>query len=217
MILSLAPQFVFIANFKAASTTIEDILGPEADVWFGGGTRLKHMSLAEVETGFAFVFDRPATPLDDFFTFSVIRDPVDWLVSWFNFRSRPEIADQPEIFLGTIDFSEFVDEMTSASPPRRARVHGQRRMFTRSGSAEVGLSALIDHRRTGSALPTLAPSLGVSIDPDRSTQTLNPSSVRRLRSADLAPQQTDAIRAHLAADQQLYERVAATHDGVLRF
>ncbi len=43
--------------------------------------------------------------------FGVVRDPVEWVVSWYNFRSRPALADsnhkRHSVYTGSMTFAEF--------------------------------------------------------------------------------------------------------------
>ncbi|MEP3636262.1 MAG: hypothetical protein ABJN14_03260 [Paracoccaceae bacterium] len=48
--------------------------------------------------------------LDGFKTWCVVRNPVEKLVFWFNFRKRPVLKSQPR-YLGDKSFSEFWDTL----------------------------------------------------------------------------------------------------------
>ncbi|ERT04031.1 sulfotransferase family protein [Lyngbya aestuarii BL J] len=122
MLISVKKKFIFIANTKAASTTVEFLLKDYAQIDLSDAhPGLKHMSYQNVIKNFDFFFkalsQRPKSPscIQDFYKFGVFRDPVDWILSWFNFRSRKTIAN-PEHpnhsnYLGNIKFESFIDSL----------------------------------------------------------------------------------------------------------
>jgi len=85
-------KFIFIANTKSASTSIESSeIARIADVKLIDHRVGKHMSLGQVHAEFGFIFKE--YKIQDFFKFGIIRDPLDWVISWFNFRSRDALKD----------------------------------------------------------------------------------------------------------------------------
>jgi hypothetical protein len=110
MIIDYKNKLVFIATTKNASTSIEYSLKalPYCGVIGGGNPRLKHM-------GFD-VFQEIRSPLrlEKFMTWSVVRHPVDKLVSWYNYRRRDQIKGTQR-YLGGVSFSEYVDGLTESN------------------------------------------------------------------------------------------------------
>lgn len=103
-------QFIFVANTKCASNSFEASgLANTADVKLTSTYVGKHMPLEEIHDRFDFIFRE--IDFDDFFKFGIIRDPLQWVVSWFNYRSRPELADPShrnhENYTGNMEFSDF--------------------------------------------------------------------------------------------------------------
>lgn len=86
MLISTSKRFIFVANTKTASTAIEHVLAPHAEHQLGGTPKQKHLPLSAVESTMPQVFSAPANTLDWFFTFGVMRDPIDWIVSWYRYR-----------------------------------------------------------------------------------------------------------------------------------
>ncbi|MGB3405208.1 MAG: sulfotransferase family 2 domain-containing protein [Microcoleaceae cyanobacterium] len=110
--------FIFIANTKTASTSIEDMLGKYCHIKISrcGSAGLKHMSYSGVKKNFKFIFRNNKFSIDRFYKFGVFRDPVDWTISWFNYRSREELSeskktDKSKKYTGDISFDKFVDEV----------------------------------------------------------------------------------------------------------
>lgn len=103
-------KFIFVANTKCASQSIEaSRLGKISEIKLTNILVGKHMSIEEIYERFGFIFDE--YEFEDFFKFGIIRDPLHWVVSWFNFRSRPELSDprhrSHKNYAGEMQFSDF--------------------------------------------------------------------------------------------------------------
>jgi hypothetical protein len=106
MLISLSHRFVFVANVKTASTSIEAALRPYAEIAISETRFGKHIGLAEIEKRFDFIFRKQ--PLDSFFVFAVLRDPVDMLVSVYASHHKPEFLGQPH-YTGGLSFDQFLE------------------------------------------------------------------------------------------------------------
>ncbi len=86
MLLSKRHRFLFIANTKAASTAIEAALLPFADLALADTPEVKHMALHRFlesrQAGREFLEFEP----DRLLKFGVMRDPVEWIFSWYRYR-----------------------------------------------------------------------------------------------------------------------------------
>jgi hypothetical protein len=104
-----ACKFIFIANTKSASNSLESSkLAAISDIRITNAYAGKHMSIEQVHERFEFLFGY--FPFEDFFKFGVIRDPLDWVISWYNFRSRPSLKrkeDRSGNYAGDLAFNEF--------------------------------------------------------------------------------------------------------------
>jgi hypothetical protein len=106
MLISLSHRFVFVANVKTASTSIEAALRPHAEIAISETRFGKHIGLAEIEKRFDFIFKK--LPLSQFFTFAVVRDPVDMLVSVYSSHHKPEFKGERH-YTGDLTFEQFLD------------------------------------------------------------------------------------------------------------
>lgn len=106
-------RFIFLSNTKTASTSIESILRKHCNITLDRPPSVKHMSYRKICKNFNFLFSKPGFEIDTFYKFGVIREPIDWVISWFNYRSRQEIADpqhkQHKNYLGNTNFEEYID------------------------------------------------------------------------------------------------------------
>ena len=105
MLISAQHRFVFIASAKSASTSIEKVLRPFSDIAITD--RLKHMPAESVIRNFRFYFNSfGRLGHRQFFKFGVVRDPVEWVISWYNYRSRDKLRGNPR-YTGDISFDQF--------------------------------------------------------------------------------------------------------------
>ena len=86
MLIGVKKRFVFVANSKTASTSIEKALVPHAEIQRGGGSNRKHIFLRAGLREYGFLFERKKYAADTFFKFGVMRDPVEWIQSWYRYR-----------------------------------------------------------------------------------------------------------------------------------
>ncbi|MFN6953659.1 MAG: sulfotransferase family 2 domain-containing protein [Acetobacteraceae bacterium] len=106
MLISLSHRFVFVANVKTASTSIEAALRPYTEIAISETRFGKHIGLAEIEKRFDFIFRKQ--PLSSFFVFAVVRDPVDMLVSVYSSHHKPEFKGERH-YTGDLTFDQFLE------------------------------------------------------------------------------------------------------------
>lgn len=189
MLIFWKARLVLLAVPKTGTTAIEAALAPHADAAIVNPPGLKHMGVRKWRRELAPVFERGGRrPLE---TVAVMREPVDWLSSWWRYRSRPELDGQPNSTAGTT-FDGFVTDYLSPGPPDRARVGSQ------AAFLEGGVDHLFRHDRPDAFLAFLSDRLNLTIAPGRA----NVSPVRR---ADLSPDIAARLRRERAADFALWE------------
>lgn len=106
MLLSLSRKFIFVANLKAASSTIEAALGPKSEVRISQTQYGKHDGLTAISHKFAWV--KRYVPYEDFTVFAVIRDPVDYLLSLYNSHQKGEFDGKVHSTKG-LSFDDFLE------------------------------------------------------------------------------------------------------------
>lgn len=92
MLISVKRRFVFVSNTKSASTSIETVLLPFCEIGRDGTPDRKHTWMADAVREYAFLFERPGFEPNTFFKFGVLRDPVDWIMSWYRYRKGNQVA-----------------------------------------------------------------------------------------------------------------------------
>jgi len=106
MLMSFSRKFIFVANLKSASSTIEAALAPKAEIRFTQTQFGKHDSLTQISHKFPWV--KRYVPYEEFYVFAVIRDPVDYLLSLYNSHHKDEFDGKIHSTKG-MSFDEFLD------------------------------------------------------------------------------------------------------------
>lgn len=119
-------RLVLLAVPKTGTTALEEVLSPRADLVFRNPPVVKHTPLYRFRRLLAPYL--AATGADELETVAVIREPVDWLGSWYRYRRRDEIAGQRNSTAG-ISFDDFVREYCQETPAPFARVGSQARFL----------------------------------------------------------------------------------------
>lgn len=121
MLVFLPPKLVFLATPKTASTAIEEALGSLAAIAVSNPRALKHTDVALFQDHL-HPWLRRTTGIE-FRTLALMREPRDWLGSWYRNRRREE--EDLETSTRNIGFEDFARLACSDAPPAFARVGRQ--------------------------------------------------------------------------------------------
>lgn len=145
MLIFLKEQLVFFATPKTASTSIETTLGGLCEIRLSKRPVVKHTTYRKykrlLEPFVATVMDGEPDRIAAF------REPVDWLGSWYRYRSRPELINDKNSTHG-ISFDQFVANYLQDNPPAYARV-GSQAMFVSSSDGALGMTHLFRYDQIG--------------------------------------------------------------------
>lgn len=126
MLISVKNKFVFVANTKTASTSIEHALMPHCEIYCGGTPARKHLPMHMIWKEYGFLFNQPNHPSSDYFKFGVMRDPIDWIGSWFRYRKGNKVESPLPDTMPFVDFWKQKDWNIYRSDGTR---HLQKDMF----------------------------------------------------------------------------------------
>lgn len=127
-------RLAFLATPKTASTAIEHALGALAAVVILRPRELKHTDLQHFQTYLQPYLTQAAG--GQFELAAVMREPRDWLGSWYRDRQREDVA--PDKSTRGLSFEDFVKAYCTAGPrPGYADVGSQARFLTGQGGARV--------------------------------------------------------------------------------
>jgi len=197
MLIGLEKKFVFVANTKTASTSIETALAPLAEITLGGNPARKHVSLHDAITGHPEIFTQPGQWPRFFFKFGVMREPLDWIGSWFRYRksNRVESPLPPDM-----SFDEFWERQDWNFRRADGSPYLQRHMFC-GPQGKVLTDVIIPYQRLPEMFSDLCASLGVATSLPR-------ENVSRLRAAETLPPALEArLRDFYAEDYALFDRL----------
>lgn len=109
----LAPRhgFVFLAMPRAASTSIEQAFRPYAELPVQKNP-FKHTTYEEFQRFVRPYLEAKGFGRDSYEVVCAVREPIDWLNSWWRYRSREELADPShrnhQNYAGHVSFEQFV-------------------------------------------------------------------------------------------------------------
>ncbi len=189
-------RLAFLATPKTGSTAIEAALGSLASVTVTRPPLLKHTSVQRFHR-----FIGPYLEVSSGQAFSVaalMRDPLDWLGSWYRYRSREDVTDAAKSTAG-IGFDAFVRAYCQEDPPEFAAVGSQSRFL--APKKDRGVDHLFRYEAIDGFVAFLEDRLGCEIVLPR--LNVSPSSDMELKGSTM-----DLLRDFCAQDFALYAGIA---------
>ncbi|TNJ40694.1 gamma-glutamyl kinase [Phaeobacter sp. B1627] len=115
-------RLVLLSVPKTGTTALMTALRPYADMVISDPPELKHSPVYRYNRWVRPMFDKVCgTELE---VVATMREPVDWLGSWYRFRRRPHLDGQPTSTQG-MSFDAFVDDYCRGKRPPHANVGSQ--------------------------------------------------------------------------------------------
>lgn len=145
---------------KTGSSAIDAALAPHADIAISAPPVLKHMPV--------YRFNRFMSPLfgavnaEGFEKFAIVREPFDWLGSWYRYRGRADLDGQDNS-TKNVSFDDFVLGAMKGKPPPYSNVGSQGR-FLSGGVGEDGVDHLFQYEQMDLAVSFLVARLGFPIE-----------------------------------------------------
>lgn len=189
-------RLALLATPKTGSTAIESALEPLASMAIQRPPELKHTP--------AYRFRRFIGPYlkassgREFTVLAMMREPLDWLGSWYRYRQRDEIADPRKSTAG-MSFDQFVRDYMQDPRPPHADVGSQAKFL--SGKDGLGVDRLFRYDDIDALVQFLEDRLGCEI-------VLPRLNVSPEASLDIAPETVTGLRSFAADDFALYESLA---------
>ena len=114
-------RLVFLATTKTASTSIEAALGSKAALLIKSPPAIKHVGPQKFHRFLApYLGEKPDQPFE---LVALMREPVDWLGSWYRYRQRPGV--RAESSTAHLSFDGFIEAHCQENPPECAAVGKQ--------------------------------------------------------------------------------------------
>ncbi len=143
MLIFLKEQLVFFATPKTASTAIEITLGNLCEIRLSKNPSVKHTPYRKYKRFLAPFITTVMNGEPD--RIAAFREPVDWLGSWYRYRSRPELQGSNNS-TQNISFDQFVEGYLQDKPPAFARI-GSQAKFVSDKDGVLGMTHLFRYDR----------------------------------------------------------------------
>ena len=188
---------VLLATPKTGTHALEAALGDVADMAFRHPPRFKHMKLTWAVTTLHRLIESPEW--ERFRTVAVMREPLDWLGSWYRYRQRPG-QEQARNSTHGISFDDFVTEYMKGKRAAFAQV-GSQTKFLEPQNNGTAVTHLFRYEDQDGLRRFLSNRLEIEIE----TRRMNSSPAMALA---LDPDVEQRYRRKFAVEYQLYDGIA---------
>lgn len=195
MLVFLDARLLIYAPPKTGTTALHLALGGAADIAFRNDT--KHMNVRKAQRKLLPLLRSYNSKLPE--GFAVIREPIEWLHSWYRYRSRLDRSDPKSTM--DITFDAFIDGYLSDEPRPWSKV-GQQSKFLQ-GDGDLAIKYLFAYDHLDRALAFLFERLNHEF----ALSWVNESPAVPL---SLSDQNRARLETHFAPDYALYKQ-AVTH------
>lgn len=151
-------RLVLLATPKTGTTSIAKALESRAAISIQRPPELKHTPVKRFRRFIGPYLEQVSK--EPFTVVGVMREPRDWLGSWYRYRQRPGIPDKRRSTAG-MSFDAFVRAYCSEKPPAFANV-GAQAGFLRPEDAK-GVDLIFRHDRIGDLVSYLEERLATTI------------------------------------------------------
>lgn len=156
-------RIVLLAVPKTGTTALEQALLPHASAAILDPPGQKHVSAQGYRNRLSSFFEqRGKRPME---LVAVMREPVDWLGSWYRYRSRPQLDGKPNSTAG-LSFDTFVEAWLRDDKPAYAEVGSQANFLT-DDQGKLAVDRLYRYDRIANLVRFMEDRLGTSLDISR--------------------------------------------------
>lgn len=194
MMIFYRERLAFLAVPKTGTSALERALGSRASAVFRDPPGIKHTNARGFENKYRKLFERnDSKPLE---TMAIMRDPLEWLGSWFRYRQRSALSGHKNSTEG-ISFDEFVSAYLSTEQPPYAAVGSQARFVT-DNTGNLFVNHLFSYHDFATAVQFLERRLDLTI-------ALKPINESPKKTLTLSENLNSELRSVCALDFEIYE------------
>lgn len=209
MQLSIKYKFAFLCIPKCGSTSVERAIAPYCETNLGGHPTLKHLSAGMFNSHIRPLLRR-ADPNHEIETFCIMRDPMDRVRSWYQYRSRPELRDVEggphHRYTGGMSFTEFVEFVIAGKLPESAGVGSQAKFVSlRDGS--IGVDRIFRLDQMDILEDYLSAKVGKKITIPVVNKSVSKTTTVKAGEFNLPDDVTTRLRARLQDDYAIYNHL----------
>lgn len=163
-------RLVILSQPKTGTTALESALTPRSSISISKPPELKHMSYRGFMAYMAPMIEaHTGMKRSDYEVVSVMRAPLDWLGSWYRYRTRDELKkpDNPRSvnYTGNMTFDQFVRDV--CKPADEQPVHARIKTpswVALSGTDAIGVDRLYPYENLSDLYQLIIDRTGKPID-----------------------------------------------------
>jgi hypothetical protein len=199
----LAPGkgFVFLATTKSGSTSIETAFMKHSQIILQKPPTIKHTNYAGFQRFLQPFLEAKGFPRESYEVVCVFREPIDWLSSWWRYRSRAKLANPKDPkhrnYTGGILFEQFARAYMEGSETF-AQV-GCPSSFVRSSPGEAEVDRIFRYDRLDLLVDLLCEKVGEEVE-------VGSANTSPERSISLSEECEIELREFFAPEYRIYER-----------
>ncbi|MEJ6477733.1 MAG: gamma-glutamyl kinase [Octadecabacter sp.] len=159
MLVFWSEKLVFLAVPKTGTTALEGALASRASMVMRDPPHLKHAPVYRYRRFLHPYFKQAGGEVME--TLAVVRNPVDWLGSWYRYRNRDELVGHQNS-TRDVSFDDFVQEYMKGKSAPFALV-GSQAKFLLDGDGNVGVTHLFQYEQQDKLIAYLQERLGTAI------------------------------------------------------
>ena len=190
-------RLVVLSVPKTGTTALQDALRPTADMVISDPPELKHAPIYRYNRWIRPMFDKGCDAKLE--VAAVMREPIDWLGSWYRFRQRPDLNGKPAS-TREVSFDGFARAYCRGNRPAYANV-GSQAKFLEAQPNGCKVDHLFRYENRHAFQDFLSHRLGVSVE----TQQSNVSPKVELT---LSEKTETILRRKCAVEFDLYNSIA---------
>ena len=156
-------RLVVLSVPKTGTTALQDALRPMADMVISDPPELKHAPIYRYNRWIRPMFDKVCDAKLE--VAAVMREPIDWLGSWYRFRQRPDLNGKPAS-TREVSFDDFVRDYCRGNRPAYANV-GSQAKFLEAQPNGCKVNHLFRYENRHAFQDFLSHRLGVSVETKR--------------------------------------------------
>ena len=194
MMIFYRERLAVIAIPKTGTTALENALGPSASAIFRNPPHIKHVGMHGFNAKYRKLFEpNNLAPIE---TMAIMREPVEWLGSWYRYRQRPALNGKPN---STADYSfdQFVEAYLKEDQPPFAKV-GDQAGFVTDKKGEL----MVNHLFSYADLPVAVRFLERKLKREISLKRVNQSPKKQI---SLSPDLEAQLRETYELDFGIYQ------------
>jgi len=200
MLIAPARGFVFLAMTKTGSTAIESAFGPYAQRVQRNSPRLKHTRYAKFERYLAPFLAANGWPRESYEVVCTFREPIDWLHSWWRYRSREEIADPShrahKNYTGNVSMEEFARAYINDT--HQFAREGRQAQMVQARPKQHGIDRIFRYERLDLLIEFLCEKVGEDVE-------VGHSNVSPAMPYELSEECERELREYLTDEYRIYE------------